>query len=599
MDLSDIVVCSFYTADDYYRDHADRLAKNLSDLGIQGELEEIVKQPGEDWADICRKKIAFLGELCDRNPGRKVFWIDVDCQLLGLPDYVRDSSADLIGFQRGFGAPSTIGYANRTRFWEPCFFGINSTPAGRKFMADAVALEAGAEIKATDDYFFEESWRSNAAAMTFQVIPSAAVVGRADHGVTTFFSFGSSGNVAEFKSKVVQHDQVAGATARKAGRGRKRARRLALRWAKATDKRLTRISGPLAGRLRATADRSGLTHVLTRGAHDAGPSRHRQALVNHLVAAGQRGELEKVRDLSARLSASSIPSAPEVGAQKAAESFAHYALEGTGDVPVTLTWWPRPFPGNFGDWLSPLVVQSTAQRPVKYLAPTAPSTQPHLVAIGSIGRFIRARSIVVGTGISTEDVELSTKASYLSVRGPVTAGLLRRQGGPSVDSLGDPGALVRRVLPVELGATNGRTALVRHFTHANLPITLPEGFDELSVLGSHPDDLAAFVATLATYDAVVTSAMHVMIACHSYGIPCSLIGFNGFEDAVHGSGIKYRDYALGAGLTEPWDPVPVDLDLRRTSWRDLVRTERITDAKLDEIQDALSRGIAEYLTRVG
>jgi len=595
MDLTEIVVCSFYTADDYYRDHADRLRKNLSDIGVHGELEEVVKAPGEDWADICRRKIAFLGRVCDDNPDKKVFWIDVDCQLLDLPRYVHDFTADLIGFQRGFGAPTTIGYASRTRFWEPCFFGINTTPGARKFVADAVALESNLEIKATDDYFFEESWRSNAPSMTFQVIPSAAVVGRSGPGVTAFFSFGSSGNVAEFKAKVVQHEHV-GDVRPRSGSLRKRA----LRWAKAAERLVTRVSGPLAGRLRALADSTGLTHVLTRSSHDpAGTSRHRQSLVNHMVASGQRGELEKVRELAARLNATSIPSANEVGAQRAAESFAHFALDGTEDQPLTLTWWSRPFPGNFGDWLSPLILQSLSSRPISYLSPTAPSLKPNLVMVGSIGRFIRSRSIVVGTGIASEDIELNTHARYLSVRGPVTAGLLRRQGGPMVESFGDPGALVSRIIPVERELTNGRIALVRHFTHASLPVTLPDNFDELSVLVSHPDDIRSFVTTLARYDAVVTSAMHVMIACHSYGIPCALIGFHGFEDAVHGTGIKYRDYSEGVGLTEVWEPVPVDLNLRRTSWDDLIRSARVSADKLDEIEAAVAGGVAEYLARTG
>ncbi len=590
MDLADVVVCSFYTADDYYRDHADRLRKNLSDIGVRGELQEIVKTPGEDWADICRKKISFLGRVCEENPDKRVFWIDVDCQLLALPDYVHGFTADLIGFQRGFGAPSTIGYASRTRFWEPCFFGINTTPAARRFIADAVALEADLEIKATDDYFFEESWRKNAPSMSFQVVPSAAVVGRSGHDVTAFFSFGSSGNVAEFKSKVVQHGQIDGTKKKQTGGPRKRA----LSWAKRLE---SRMGSKSSARLRRVADTLGVTHVLTKSAHDQSTSRHRQNLINQMVSAGQQGELDSVREIAARLNSGSIPNANEAGAQRAAESFAHFRLDGTEDEPLTLTWWPRPFPGNFGDWLSPAILQSVSSHPVAHLAPTAPSSHPNLVMIGSIGRFIRASSIVVGTGIASDDIELNTKAHYVSLRGPITADLLRSQGGPSVQSLGDPGALLSRVMPVERGTTNGRTALVRHFTHASLPITLPENFDELNVLMSHPDDIRAFVSTLASYDAVVTSAMHVMIICHSYGIPCALVGFSGFEDAVHGTGIKYRDYSEGIGLADVWNPVAVDLNLRRTSWDDLIRTEQVSSAKLDELEQAISDGVAAYLAR--
>jgi hypothetical protein len=86
---------------------------------------------------------------------------------------------------------------------------------------------------------------------------------------------------------------------------------------------------------------------------------------------------------------------------------------------------------------------------------------------------------------------------------------------------GDPGLLLARFMPMTRAATNGRLALVRHHAHADLPVTLPDTMDEHSPLASSPDDLATLVGALCQYEGVVTSAMHVMIACHSYGIPCA------------------------------------------------------------------------------
>lgn len=594
MDYAQIVVCSFYTADDYYRSHAESLEKNLTDLGVRYELREIEKEPGEDWADICRRKIAFLAGVCRDHPDSAVFWIDVDCRLLGLPDYVADFSADLIGFQRGFGSALGIGYGTRTRFWEPCFFGINATAAGRRFIEDAAALEANADLKATDDYFFEESWRSNAAAMSFQIIPSAAVLGRSAPGVSTFFSFGSSGNVAEFKDTVEQHRSI-GAKAPRLTQVKRRA----LRGAKRAERLLTRISRPWAGRARRWADALGVTHVLTADTTVGQPSRHRAQLAQRMLTVGQSGDLEEVRALAGRLTAQAIPTAQEIGAIGAAESFAHFARHTDGDTPLTLTWWPRPFPGNFGDWLGPLILRELTQRPLQYHAPTAVTLRPNLVTVGSIGRFIRSQSIVVGTGVASLDLDLDPRADYVSVRGPLTAQLLRDGGGPIVESFGDPGVLLSRIVPVERTETNGRIALVRHFTHAGLPVTLRDDMDELSVLMSHPDQITRFLTQLNTYDAVVTSAMHVMIACHSYGIPCTLVAFTGFESAVHGTGVKYADYSRGAGLEQVWEPHVVDLDLRKTPWEDLMRVERIADGVLNDVEHALAHGVDLFLDKSG
>ena len=61
--IENAIVCSFYTADDYYRAHGARLKENLEELGIAYDLREIAKNPGEDWAAICRKKVGFIFEV--------------------------------------------------------------------------------------------------------------------------------------------------------------------------------------------------------------------------------------------------------------------------------------------------------------------------------------------------------------------------------------------------------------------------------------------------------------------------------------------------------------------------------------------------------
>lgn len=592
--VSDIVVCSFYTADDYYRSHAAGLRENLLRIGEVGiQIEEITKAASEDWADICRRKIGFLARVCEENPTKKVFWIDVDCGLTDLPSYVTDFTADIIGFQRGFGSPLRIGYANRTRFWEPCFFGINTTPAARKFIRDAGTLEQSATIKATDDYFFEESWRANASNLSFQLIPSLAVTSRATElgtDVPAFFSFGKSGNVKTFRDQVVQHGRIETPSTRLPAH---RLRQQLLRGAKLVERTLPDRNARL---LRKAADKYGLTHLLTNPSQSISPalSPHRSRIVKEMLMAGQRGDRTQVDVAFGRLNATRVPTATEIAAKQAADTFAEYAGK-PGTEPIRLSWWPRPFPGNFGDWLSPMIIAANVDQPVVYQSPTARSQDRHLVSVGSIGRFIKPSSIVVGTGISNDDIVLESGASYVSVRGPITAQVLRESGGPLVESMGDPGALISRIIPVERGLTNGRLALVRHFSHRNIPVSLPENVDELSVLCSHPTAIRSFVTELNQYDAVVTSAMHVMITCHSYGIPCALITFDGFESSVHGSGIKYKDYCLGAGLGVIYEPVPVQSDLRRVNLESMLAKEEITAAKLDEIEAAVATGISTYL----
>jgi hypothetical protein len=600
MAYDDIIVCSFHTDDDYYTAHAHALRAGLESLGVRHDIHELTKGPDDDWADMTRRKVTILDTACREHPDAKVFWIDVDCSLVTLPDYLAGFSADLIGFQRGFSDPLGIGYGRRTRFWEPCFFGINTTPAARGFVSRAAELEQSLDIKATDDYFFEESWRATAASMSFQVIPSAAVIGRgADHaGVEQFFRFGASGNVAQFKDKVVQHRGLdAGSVRRPGGFAVDAARRTA----KAVHRRLPERT---ARTVRAAADRLGVTHALTNAdpmfANGSGPSTDaaRRGAVRSMIAAGQRGELDRVESSFARIVTAGGPSTAESRALDAARAYGHYRTV-DGERPILLSWWSRPFPGNFGDWLSPYLVSSLSGRSVEYHPPTARTTRPHLVSVGSIGRFVRPSSVVVGTGISEADTDLAAAACWVSVRGPVTAAALRRSGGPSVDRFGDPGALVRRLVPVDRSATNGRIAFVRHVQHASLPVILPDDMDELSVLAGPPLRVEEFLRSLATYDSVVTSAMHVLIACQSYGIPCALVTFRGAEDAVHGTGVKYGDYAAGVGFRDTLRPEVVGLDLRQVTVDDVTTEHLVSDERLDDIEQAVRTGIDLVLERVG
>jgi hypothetical protein len=595
--MNDFIVCSFHTDDEYYRRHGKELEENLTGLGVRYVIEEVVKEEGQDWADLCRRKVPFLQRICAENPDSMVFWIDVDCRLLSLPDFVRHSSADIVGFQRGFSNPRAIGYHKRSRFWEPCFWGVNTTPQARRMIADAAELESRSPTKATDDFFFEEGWRANAGELTWQIIPSSCVVGRGGPHTTrsAFFAFGSSGNVAEFKDKVVQHaPEAPSVTSLAASLAPASARRRAI---KAGKRVLATMPPAWRRRVIAAVDKSGVTGILVpgsvtgRSAPGLPPAKHRKALLSKVLRTGLDGDLPELEAATDQLMGMGVPTPEERATMSAARSFAHYVTRPSEDE-VSLVWWSRPFPGNYGDWLSPLLVGHYTDARIKYQSPTASTLTAgrHLVGVGSIGRFVKPSSVVVGTGLSSDEFQLDPSAEYISLRGPMSAEHLRTCGGPVVESFGDPAAVLSRVIPVTRGTTNGRTAFVRHFKHRNLPVILPAGYDELEVLASHPDDIRTLVTRLAEYDQVVTSAMHVLITCQSYGIPCALIVFEGHLEAVAGNGMKYTDYSLGVGLGQ-LDPAPVPLDLRSVDLKSLVMDVAISETKKDEVEDALRRAI--------
>ena len=579
--IKNAIVCSFFTSDDYYKAHGARLRSNLEDLGIAFDLREITKKEGEDWAAICRKKVAFIAEVCAKNPDKKVFWIDVDCELFSIPDFILNSTADLIGFQRGFSTPTKIGYQNRGRFWEPCFWGINNTDQARKMINAAAEFEEVATVRATDDYFFEEAWRATSGNMTFQIIPSNCAVDKGAGSLEShevFFRFGSSGQVENFKGVVEQHK---GNTAKRL----LNPKRELLRFAKRIEEKL-----PLgiSTKLRLIVDASGVTGFLTGKSHN----NINNQTINKLVTAGKSGDLAKFNESLTHFKRKALPNRYERAAIKVASSYLAYSAK-PSKKEILISWWENPYPGNFGDWLTPFIFNHYTENRIIFQGLTSRTNKSHIVSLGSVGRFIKPNSVVVGTGVSSFKHALNPKADYISVRGPHTAKLLIESGGPEVTSFGDPGVVLSRILPFTRGETNGRIALVRHYTHVQAPVRLAENFDELSVQISHPDDVIALIEKLNEYESVVTSAMHVMITCQSYGIPCALIVFKGFEEYVHGTGIKYSDYALGAGLPV-MDPIAINPKLDMAEIEPITFTYKVSESKIDEVEAAIRESLKRF-----
>lgn len=584
----EILFCSFHTPDDYYAQAAATLRSSLDRLGIAHEIAEVPKAPGEEWLEICRKKIPFLHSVCERNPHRKIFWIDIDCDIDYLPDFVADFSADIIGFQRGFGHPMRIGYSSTSRFWEPCFWGINTTSAARDYIRDAYAACNNINLRATDDFFFEEAWRKNAERLTFQMIPSSALLGRvnfSDGERRPFFYFGSSGNVATFKGLAAQHNR-SGAT-HNGSRLRPEMKAMALKAARQVQ---TALPQRVAVPLRRLSDEIGLTEYLSPSLPASRQLSPRS--IYNIIHDAREGRHEAVHARIADITSRRLLGNADRVVIGAAFALLDYDTSPKGDA-LPLLWWDKPYPGNYGDWLSPLILQGLLDRPIRFQRPDQINAAPHLMAVGSVGRFAQRSSILAGTGFSRADTRIAPNATYISLRGPYSAKLVAEAGGPKIDRFGDPAAILPRLIPLKRHRTNGRVALIRHFAHRNISLRLPENVDEHSVLVSRRSDIEALIGTLLQYDAVLTSAMHIYITCQAYGIPVALITFEGFEDAVSGDSLKYRDYAAGVGLPERM-PQSIGHDLRHRTLEDLVHEDRIPAAAMDEVEAALADAVAVY-----
>lgn len=212
--------------------------------------------------------------------------------------------------------------------------------------------------------------------------------------------------------------------------------------------------------------------------------------------------------------------------------------------PIKLHW-ARSKP-NFGDMLSPLLVERIAGRPVVY----AKASECDLVAIGSLMQRLKEnwwsrRVHVWGTGFIDVQKQHSSRHIVHAVRGPETAALINKIS--SSVALGDPALLVDRLddkLP--RNGKKHRLSIIPHYKDrgtASLArlIELNPGAKLIDVFS----DPIQVLREISESELVLSSAMHGLIASDSLRIPNYRISLS---ESLRGGDFKFNDYYGALGL---------------------------------------------------
>lgn len=216
----------------------------------------------------------------------------------------------------------------------------------------------------------------------------------------------------------------------------------------------------------------------------------------------------------------------------------------------------RPFL-NFGDELSPLIVEAVSGRRVKWAAPR----EAEIVSVGSVlelaGRY-PSSAAVWGTGLRGDPgTELAGRfrqnlGNVLAVRGPKTRTALSLSAETPI---GDPGLLAYRLVDRERPSKE-RKVFVPHFTTWNsraglaLLAKAKVGGFEIIQPSRSPLDV---MRSIAGASFVMSSSLHGLIVAHSLGVPASLMAVGGKPGRE--PDWKFMDYfeSIGADFAvEPW-----------------------------------------------
>lgn len=203
-------------------------------------------------------------------------------------------------------------------------------------------------------------------------------------------------------------------------------------------------------------------------------------------------------------------------------------------------WWRGHT--NFGDRLTPLLLEQLMGTDVEWAAPAA----AEWVACGSVLSHLPPgwTGSVWGTGRESAQPTDLNSARVLALRGRLTAELTEVHGD---FALGDPGLLADR-LPYRVQRSRVAVGVFPHWQDRQLA----HRFKGL-VIRAETDPLT-LIGEIASCERLITSSLHGLVVADALGIPRRWETFS----RIQGRGFKFRDYASVIGPFEPGDWVQAD-----------------------------------------
>lgn len=226
---------------------------------------------------------------------------------------------------------------------------------------------------------------------------------------------------------------------------------------------------------------------------------------------------------------------------------------------ILLHWFRHPNFENFGDALSPQLVQHLAGESVSIRWVPRVYRGTYMLAVGSLlDRTIPDSARIWGSGIINIHPDGSLSGQYHAVRGRASG--KATLGGCQV--LGDPGLLTPMLLnPREISSFRKpsrkfRVGFIPHYVDQHdLYRKFRNDYSTDSpyvpyLINIATSSIDVFAKSILAVDFIISSSLHGLVVAHSLGVPAIWVRFS---DRVNGDGIKFQEYLESVGII-PYKP---------------------------------------------
>lgn len=200
---------------------------------------------------------------------------------------------------------------------------------------------------------------------------------------------------------------------------------------------------------------------------------------------------------------------------------------------MKIKWYREPFPGNFGDILTPKILDYFG---IKY---EYSIKNYDTICVGSIARWANTGVNVLGSGIMYSSDKLCSESNWFFVRGPLTRQRVIECSGTCPEIYGDPALL----LPLLCNESHKRydVGIIPHYVdYEHVKEKYPQ-YHIIDILNEDPFEVAKKITECRS---IISSSLHGIICANAYGIPAAWVRFS---DKLCGDDVKFSDYFQSVG----------------------------------------------------
>ena len=199
---------------------------------------------------------------------------------------------------------------------------------------------------------------------------------------------------------------------------------------------------------------------------------------------------------------------------------------------------------NFGDWVTPYLVQKITGRPVSASINPLQTKKTVVISTGSIMRLCAENTIVWGSGVRNRDQAILPGKEVRSVRGPLTRKRILEVGGECPPVFGDPALLLPKVYRPEKQTVRFKLGIVPHISQYDAVSRMYKDVPDTNVIDLRTRNVERVIDEIHECSAIASSSLHGIIVAHAYGIPVRWIRF---DDNIFGDDTKFADHFASVG----------------------------------------------------